>query len=168
VRLKPAPDRDDPEDGDQVNNVPPRMPLRFAVDDVSCDRLLFGDFRNEPSARDHVEARLQQRIESIHALCRLTVVQMEKLDLAGRGDIKRLVARAEDVKPKIRAILSGNGVKELEPAALKLCRDSDSIRSAFASGPFDTGSLFANTLKQTLTVEQSTALEKAARQSRDR
>jgi len=58
---------------------------------------------------------------------------------------------------------SAQNIRDLEPAALKLCRDSDRVRRAFVSGPFGDGSWFVKTLKSTLTLEQSDALDEAAR-----
>jgi len=166
VRLKAAPERPDSEQDDE-GEVPLQQPLRVAIDEVSCDHLLFGDWRNEPSARDHIESCLQRRIESIDGICRLTEVQTQKLDLAGRSDIKRLFEQVDELKPRLRTILSGKHVRELEPAALKLCRDSDPVRRAFISGPFGDGSSFAKTLKLTLTAEQTAALDEASGGSDD-
>ena len=46
-------------------------------------------------ARRRLESRLKSRIEQIDRVCKLTPEQRNKLNVAGRGDIKRAFARIE-------------------------------------------------------------------------
>ena len=52
--------------------------------------------------RGRLERRLTARINEINRICPLTKAQRNKLDLAGRVEIRRFYADIEDLKQSIR------------------------------------------------------------------
>ena len=70
--------------------------LRFS--DRQIDRWLFGLDGDVDSARLLSESRLKSRIDYIDRLCSLTPDQRKKLELAGRGDIKRFFDQVAERK----------------------------------------------------------------------
>src|SRR5271170_8097359 len=50
---------------------------------------LASKYGNVDGLRDHLEARLTVRLDDLRITCHLTDLQRKKLQLAGRGDIKR-------------------------------------------------------------------------------
>lgn len=70
----------------------------------------------------------------------LTEVQVDKLRLAGRGDIKRFFAEVEEEQRRFDLIRA-------DPArAFKHLESMDGLAESFRLGPFRRGSLFVRTM----------------------
>jgi hypothetical protein len=160
-------------EGDIVVRVEPigevhlRKPIRIAINDVSCDAMLFGQGRDEAAVRHELATRLQQTVEEIDRTCALTNGQKENLQLAGRDDIARLFERVAELRLRIKRPYDEEAVHqgELDPSVAKLCQESRPLRRAIESGPFGDGSIFANTLQKILTPAQLAANDAARRKS---
>jgi hypothetical protein len=109
-------------------------------------------------ARRRLESRLRSRIEQIDRVCKLTQDQTSKLNVAGRGDIKRAFARAEELKAKHASVRPGvEGERQL-------ARDIAEYRRAMTElDCFGDGSLFLKILPKTLTARQWALREKSIR-----
>ena len=110
--------------------------------------------------RERYESALKSRVENSVRLYGLSEEQKKKLHLAGRGDIKRLIDRAiearkrEPLPPGDENDVSGN--RSRRPAAPPY----------LTSGKlFGEGSLFAKTLRTTVTKEQAAHYEKVSREA---
>jgi hypothetical protein len=94
-------------------------------------------------------------LEKIDRISGLSDAQRQKLQLAGRGDLKRLFDRAE----RLRAMCDrGEEITELnqfQKWAEELKSEANALRHAFHEGPFDAGSLMAKCMKTVLTAEQA-------------
>src|SRR5262249_47361467 len=88
------------------------------------------------AVRSRLEKILQYEIQIINHLCLLTDAQKQKLQLAGRGDIRRqsdgIAERTEKLK------LAGNDEKKVD----EICREIEQLQGGIQSGPFGKGSLF--------------------------
>jgi hypothetical protein len=111
-------------------------------------RSWFGnEFATMKEARDKLNSRLTERIDEVERSCPLTEAQKKKLEVAGKGEIKRFLDRLDAVRTKydegtvIDSDESRNGdtVEALQIARREL---------------FGDGSLFAKTLGKTLGEEQ--------------
>ena len=102
--------------------------------------------------RERYETALKSRIESTVRLYGLSEKQKKKLQLAGRGDIKRLFDRTLEARKK--RPLPG-GVDDKFPPNVQVDRPH---RLTSSGELFGEGSLFAKVLKTTVTKEQSAAL----------
>jgi hypothetical protein len=111
---------------------------RGAGDDVTIGRRL-------------LRFRLEKRIRAVDRLIMLTEEQRQKLELAGNSDIEHLFDRINQLRDKF-ATTRGTPM-EVEQL---IGREAAPLRTAFNSGPFAEGSLFAKVLKLTLTPEQAT------------
>src|SRR5205823_12624482 len=83
--------------------VAPPVPFGVAqpvVADEQFDQWVFQQDRNASGARQRLESLLALQVEDIERACKLTKTQKKKLQLAGRGDIKRFFDRYETVKQK--------------------------------------------------------------------
>ena len=115
----------------------------------------FFDARRDPSvdaAQVRLSRVLKKRIEAIHRSCGLTESQTKKLELAGRGVIKRLI---DNIAERKQAFLS-EGRDDF--AARKYLLESPEIlalRKKLRDGPFEEESLFAKTIASILTPEQA-------------
>jgi hypothetical protein len=116
---------------------------------------IFG--RPSLTVRDHLERSLRQKIEFADCICGLTAAQKEKLELAGRGDIVRLLRRVDDLLQTPQSV----SVEENEPPqhglvqwGRKFVAEVQPLRHLFASGIFIDESLFGRTRDRTLTAEQ--------------
>jgi hypothetical protein len=100
------------------------------------------------SARQRLEATVTLHIEDIDRACRLSDAQKQKLQLAGRGDIKRLFDGYEAAKRKFH--LLNNDVQKLQD----VMPDVAPMQNALRGGSFLDNSLLLKILPHTLTGEQ--------------
>ncbi len=123
--------------------------VRTAPD--SFDLLILGG--DVESARDRLEWRLIRVIDQVDQMYDLTPEQEKKLELAGRGDIKRFFDRVTEVKKQLDR-------PEENRVNLGLnARDLQSLRQEFRRDYLDDDSLFTKTLKRMLTPDQRTRYE---------
>ena len=109
-------------------------------------------------ARRRLENRLKSRIEQIDRVCKLTQDQRSKLNVAGRGDIKRAFARADELMAKQASVRPGADPQR------QFARDIAEYRRAMTElDCFGDGSLFSKILPKTLTAEQWAQREKSIR-----
>lgn len=112
---------------------PGLMGRRFRIE----VRMVTLDDRTLDDARKHAEATLRRNIRIVDRFCMLTDVQKQKLELVGRGDIKRLMD-------------SGSGNELLDE--IQFARRGFARR--FPAAP--ASSLFVKSLERLLTAEQAT------------
>jgi hypothetical protein len=105
--------------------------------------------------RKHLETSLTGRLDALQSTCKLTVPQRKKLQLAGRGDIKRLIDRIDPIFENS----ANSTVADIQRFAAE-------TRDLFktVNGLFDAGSLFSKTMSTTLTHEQFAERERALRE----
>jgi hypothetical protein len=137
--------------------------LQVAIDDASCEQMLFGKGRNSAAARKVLVAILQQNIDRVDRICELTDAQRKKLELSGGRDISLYLQESDEFRPRIQKRYDQNAVRngELEAVIFKLCRETQRFRDAIEEGIFGKSSLFAKTLNTTLTVEQTAKWRKS-------
>jgi hypothetical protein len=140
-------------DGDVI----PRT-IQITFNQGSLDQVIFGKEQDAAEARRRLAMTLHWKINAIDRTCVLSDDQLEKLRLAGRGDIKRLLDRATDVKARFENIDSIRDVDQFEKWAESLAAESGVLRPLLSNGPFDVNSLFAKALKRTITPEQADAV----------
>jgi hypothetical protein len=102
---------------------------------------------------NRLEKFLEYELQIIDHLCQLTDVQKRKLQLAGRGDIRRLSEGITERAQKLK--LAGNDEKKVD----EICREIEQLQGSIQSGPFGKGSLFRKGLETTLTAGQMVKYE---------
>jgi hypothetical protein len=114
-------------------------------------------YRRDPDeTRRRLDSRLKSRVEQIDRACALSKEQRNKLLVAGRGDIKRSLARLDELKNQFAAAPDdGRKQREIlaEIASFSLSTTDKDI--------FGANSLFSKILKNTLTPAQLAAQQKA-------
>jgi hypothetical protein len=135
---------------DDVEQPPPKELARSPnVAARSVDQWVFRRNGNATLAREEFEYQLTVQAEELERLYGLDETQKAKLILAGRGDINRFFAQVEDVRTKtLKAKNDRIALAEIWPEIQAL-----SVKRAV--GLFGEGSLYAKTLRQLPTVEQS-------------
>jgi hypothetical protein len=121
------------------------------------DRWVFSLVGGTDAARLRLETILATRVEKIARRCALTDVQKKKLSLAGRGDLKRLFDRVDEVRARLK------GDAEDEKKLTEFLEEMRLQRIDASGDVFGEGSIFAKALKSTLTVVQSAQYEKVTR-----
>ena len=119
------------------------------------DHWFSSQFRPRVGARDQLELRLAGRIREIEADCHLTAAQVKKLQLAGRGDIKRFMDRVNSIASTMEG--PGSSIEDLRAARLEMI----DLDSRATERLFGDDSLFCKTLASTLDRDQVAAREKA-------
>lgn len=141
-------DDDAPEEGAQKVRV---VPQTWTVDQyIFQENLGQGQIRSGDAAtgRARINSRLKAILDEIGQVCDLNETQQQKLSLAARGDIARFFDRVEEVRRKSLAVKNDqNRMNEIWP-------DISSLQQQLARGLFGDKSLFAKTLRKTLTAEQ--------------
>jgi hypothetical protein len=130
-----------------------RPPLRDAS---AFDTVIFGQHLTAATASIILEARLEEKIASIDRICGLTSVQIQRLQLAGRGDIKRFFDRVDSLQSQFQEGRGTDDEKDREWAE-RLEVEAGTLRRMLNTGALENGSLFAKILKKTLTAEQAAA-----------
>lgn len=125
--------------------------------DEQFEQWVFRQHGNAAEARKRLNSQLRTQLGTIDRMCNLTDAQKEKLQLAGRGDIKRFFDRYETVKRKYQSI---------EPDMQNLQQDTRLLQMALQGGLFQEDSLLLKALPNTLTGEQFARYDAVARERR--
>jgi hypothetical protein len=129
--------------------------------DEQIDQMIFQQDHNAAGARGRLVTQLTLHVEDIDRVCKLTDAQKKKLDLAGRGDIKRFFDRYDIVKQKCQA-LKGDAEGQQ-----RIWQEINPLQNTLQTGLFHQDSLFYKSLHHTLTPDQSSPYAAAARERRE-
>lgn len=114
----------------------------------SFDDWAFGGVDGARRFRDQLEKLLRRKIHEVDQVFRLTVAQRQKLMLAGRGDLLRLLDVVEDARSEFqRARLDSDRLTDLR-------KDLGFVDLCVTNGPFEMVSLFSKTLHKMLDEKQ--------------
>ncbi len=142
-------------------NDPRALPVAAEAAALEAPPHVLGD---PEAAQRRLEARLRSRIEHIDRVCKLTREQREKLNAAGRGDIKRAFARAKEIETKYAGLRPG--VQNQRQLLIEVMGEQAELRRVMTEVDcFGEGSLFAKILPKTLTPEQRAIREKSMREA---
>jgi hypothetical protein len=118
------------------------------------DQWVFGRFGGSGGARNKLDLSLLLRIDDLERTCGISEAQKQKLRLAGRGDIKRFFDKVEEVKRKFQQgknAPNANIWQEIQPLQVEL-----------NTGLFGDDSLYAKTIRRTLSHDQAVRFESVA------
>jgi hypothetical protein len=130
---------------------------RVAISDRNIDSWIYG---NESRGRDWLEASLKQKVNEMGKACRLSDKQLQKLNLAGEGDIQRFETRVAEIKAQCQT-------GEIRPNEWNgVFQKTQPLRMELQRGLFGGGSLFQKTLFTALGPEQTARYEQIDRERR--
>jgi hypothetical protein len=110
--------------------------------------------------RKRFDSQLVLLVDEVERSCSINAAQKMKLQLAGRGDMKRVFDRVEDLRKKFQL------VKNDQNKFNEFWQEIQPIQMSFNQGVFGPSSFFGKTLKGTLTSDQAVAYEAADRERR--
>jgi hypothetical protein len=116
--------------------------------DEQFDQWVFQQAGSAAAARQRMESQLSLQIDGIDRSSKLSTAQKKKLELMGRGDIKRFFDAFERAKLRFNQI--DNDVNRLQ----EIMPEITPLQMSIQSGMFQVDSLFAKSLRTTLTSEQ--------------
>jgi hypothetical protein len=119
----------------------------------------FGNGENAAKVHTRLDLLLSLRVEYLEQICGITEGQKKKLQLAGRGDIKRVFDRVETSRTTLK---SSKDNEERNQIIRELSNLQGSLQNTF----FERESLFSKTLKRILNQEQLAKYEAAQRETR--
>jgi hypothetical protein len=128
--------------------------------DDMFDQWVFQQDRNAAGARQRLDSLLGLRIEEVDRASQLTDAQKKKLQLAGKGDMRRFFARYETVKKKFQL------VKNDQNKINQIWQDISPLQMSLQAGLFHEDSLLVKSLPHTLTAEQFERYDAVARERR--
>jgi len=118
-----------------------------ATVEEQIDQMAYGKFGNAAAAKVRLEQLVGLRVENIERVCGITGAQKKKIELAGKGDIKRFL---DSIEEKRRRLVAATGEKEEDRVREELSASSWSLEN----GLFDEGSLFVKMVKKSLSQDQ--------------
>jgi len=121
------------------------LELTTRISEAAFDLWVYGEIKKSPlTAKMRLDAHLHAIVKDLATKHHLSLVQQQKLHLAGRGDIKRLFDRAEESRMRFQtpAVRDKQQRRELRQ---EFTRESKRLRSEIKD-PFGSGSLLAKTL----------------------
>jgi len=134
----------EPPPGDVVNN----NARNFNIDEAQFDQWIFQGSGNPAAGRARINSHLKLKIDELVRACALTEVQQHKLMLAGRADLKRFNDQVEEVRKKFLL------VKNDQQKFNQIWQDINPLQQKLAAGLFGENSMFAKTVRKTLTEDQ--------------
>jgi hypothetical protein len=130
-----------------------RDDLIVQMDEDVFDQWVFSDVGGRAGARQRLIQVLNMRLNEVQRICELSQPQLQKLTLAGMGDVQRYF----DSVDRAKQMHEGNvGRQEKMAEVLAAMRP---LQIALKSTTFESGSLFHKTLHSTLTAAQLSSLE---------
>jgi hypothetical protein len=129
-----------PRDADPDGARPEPAPIIPAED--SFDDWAFGGKDGEKRFRGQLDKLLQRKLHEVEQVFQLSQAQRRKLQLAGRGDIQRLLDMVEDARREFQ--LARSNLRRLT----ELQKDLRLVELRVSDGLFEIGSLFAKTLRK--------------------
>lgn len=151
-----AQDDDEEDVPDQVQAM--QMQRVFVYTEENFDQWVFNNQGNAGSVRNRFESLLGLKIDFVDKACGLTESQKKKLQLAGRGDIKRFFDRVDE---KRRKFLS---VKRDQNNINEIFQEIQPLQFEIQGEHFGDGSFFSKTLVRTLSTDQTAMYNKAMRE----
>ncbi len=149
------------QDDVEVEDVPAVEPQQqFVVADENFDQWVFGGRGNAAAVRKRFDSQLILQVEELERMCGISEAQKKKLQLAGRGDIKRLFDQVEVLRKKFQL------VKNDQNKFNEFWQEVQPFQLVFNQGAFGPGSLFSKSLKQVLTSDQAVSYQAADRDRR--
>jgi len=130
-----------------ANHVTTDHTPQYRISDSSLARIVFGRDSDAADLRLRFGIVATSKIEEAARTGKLTELQRRKLQLAAKGDVKRLIDQLLDLEQEFRATIVTANVDDIHKLASDLCGKADPLRSRIISGPFDQDSLYAKTLK---------------------
>lgn len=142
----------------QAKPVPARAPairiqLRNEIQVVSeqqFDAWVFRQDRTPEAARWRLDSLLELQIDEFDRACKLSAAQKQKLQLMGRGDIKRFFGRYETAKEKLH---ESGGDRQI---VQELTQEANPLSATLQAGLFGETSLLRKSIPNVLTSEQLT------------
>jgi hypothetical protein len=145
----------DEPDG-EIDQPEPVMQMGFNLNNSvlerqNFDRWVFGDGVDEEGRRIRLQSRLSEKIDRVMKDHKINLAQLQKLRLAGSGDIKRYLDRVEERRPEFEA------VRKNFNTGWQMLRQLEPLTKEFQEGPFGDDSFFTKTLKK---IENDSAASK--------
>jgi hypothetical protein len=120
------------------------------------DNWVFGRFGGSAVARTRFDSALALRIDDLERVCGVTEAQKKKLKLAGRGDIKRIFDRVEELKRK--------SLQNQNDPNNNIWQTIQPLQVEVNAGLFGDASIFQKTIKRTLDGDQAARYDSLMRE----
>lgn len=137
-----------PDDGEPPPAAEAQANNGFNMEESNFDQWIFQGSGNAAAGRARINSHLKLKLDELVRVCGLTEAQQQKLTLAARGDMKRFFDQVEEVRKKFLA------VKNDQNAFNGIWQEINPLQQKQAAGLFGETSIFAKTLRKTLTDEQ--------------
>ncbi len=111
------------------------------------DQWVFNRVGGAGQARNKMASQLNLKLDEVERVCGLATAQKKKLDLAGKGDVKRFFDLVDETRRKYQKMPANQNNN--------IWNDIQPLQAKYMGGLFDPGSLFMKTLHATLSPDQA-------------
>lgn len=112
--------------------------------------------------REALESQLGLHVQSVDRACGLSADQRRKLELAGHGDVKTVLAGVDELKKKYQGAQFNPNDQKFH----QVIQEIQPLRLRVEGGLFGEGSIYQKVLKRTLNPEQSARYQEEERKRR--
>jgi hypothetical protein len=160
VAMQAEPATADPLDIDEEEDEVAVQPMQrvFVMNDDQFDLWVFGAPRNSQAGRNKLDSQLMLQVDDVSRVCSLSEPQKRKLQLAGRGDIKRFFEKVEEKRKKF------DKVKTDQNKVSEIYQELVPLQAVLHSGLFNQGSFYSKTLKTVVSDEAYQKYQELVRQ----
>jgi hypothetical protein len=151
----------DAQDIDVFDDHEPVAAQNVVVNEIhesNFDIWVFGNNRNNLSARDRLESLLMLNVDEVERSCGLSAVQKKKLLLAGHGDLKHFLDRVDEARKVFHQL------KRDQSRINEVFQMTQPLAATLRTGLFGDDSFFAKTLRSTLEPEQASRYREVLRE----
>lgn len=136
------------EDDDDPPPAAAQVNRGFFIGEENFDQWVFQGSNNAAAGKARIESTLKMKLAELRRVCDLTDAQSKKLSLAARGDMRQFYEEVEIVRKKFLK------VRNDQNAFNQIWQEINPLQQKQMAGLFGDSSLFAKTVRNTLTPEQ--------------
>jgi len=120
----------------------------FMIAEENFNVWVFGNSRDPQTARTRLETQIKLQIDEVARVTHLTDSQRKKLELAGKGDVKRFFDLVEEKRKGFKAVQNDQNKFNDFYQELRI------IQTKMSAGLYGPESIYSRTLKRTLNPDQ--------------
>jgi hypothetical protein len=134
---------------------PPTQKQRVIVFSGTFDELVYGSGSSATDFQARLDNRLKLKLDEVKRIAGLTDAQRQKLELAGRGDLKRFAERAEKLRATCESYAEIADLNQFQKWTKELRSEANALQNFYSTtGPVDVDSIMFKTMKTELTADQ--------------
>ena len=134
---------------------------QFMIAEENYNMWVYGNSRDAKTARTRLETQFKLQVDELARVAKLTEAQKKKLEVAGRGDMKRFFDIVEEKRKGFKAVQNDQNKFN------EFYQELRTVQTKMNAGLYGPESFYAKTVKRTLDPDQTNLFNQVL-QERDR